>query len=146
MSGGALKPFAIFADLGDAEREDLAALIEERDVSKGETLFEEGDEADAVVLVASGRIELSTKRRRETLALGAGGTIGVLALFAVGAREVSATGMEESAVLLLRREEFLRFAEDHPRAAFRIAAAAVAESAMHARAALAIVDPTGLRE
>jgi len=146
MSGDALKPFAIFTELSDVEREDLTALLEERDLSKGETLFEEGDDADALVLVVNGCVELATRRRADTLALSAGGTIGALALFAVGTREMTATGREPSDVLLLRREEFLRFAEDHPRAAFRIAAAVATESALHARAALASVDPSGAGE
>ncbi len=66
--------------------------------------------------------------------VGAGGSFGLLALFAVGARQTSAVGADSSDLLLLRREEFLRFADDHPRAAFRIAAAVAAEVAQHARA------------
>lgn len=151
MSGGAqLKGFSLFADLGDAEREDLAELLEERDLSVRETLFAEGEEADALVLVLSGRVEIESPRSRERLSIGAGGTIGALALFSVGLREGEATGAEPSEVRLLRREEFLRFAEDHPRAAFRIAAAAAAEVAQHAREALprygVSVDPSRAAE
>ena len=100
---------------------ELAELLEERDLSAGETLFVEGEEADALVLVAARRVELATRRGVETIAVGAGRTLGLLALFAVGARETSAVGVDASDLRLLRREEFLRFAEDHPRAAFRIA-------------------------
>jgi CRP-like cAMP-binding protein len=131
-----LKPFALFGDLGDGEREELAALLEPRDLSVGETLFVEGEESDALVLVLRGSVELASRRSVEKIAVGAGGTIGLLALFAVGARETSAVGIDASDLLLLRREEFLRFAEDHPRAAFRIAAAVAAEVAQHARAVL----------
>lgn len=137
MSDGDLKPFALFADLGDAEREELASLLEERDLSTGETLFEEGDDADALVLVLRGRVELTCRRSGEKVHAGPGDTIGALAIFAVGSRETTAVGAEASDVRLLRREDFLRFAEDHPRAAFRIAAAVAAEVAQHARAALA---------
>ena len=137
MSGALLKSFGIFADLGDAEREDLFDLLEERDVSAGETLFEEGDEADALVLLMRGRLVVASRRRSESVSLGAGTAIGGLALFSVGVREVSAKGAESSEVRLLRREDFLRFAEDHPRPAFRIAAAVASEVALHARAALA---------
>lgn len=137
MSAAAeLKRFAIFADLGEAEREELAALLEERDLSAGETLFDEGDESDALLLVLQGRLELKSRRRPEPLSLGAGDTMGGLALFAVGSREVAAVGAEPTALRVLRREDFLRFAEDQPRAAFRIAAALVSDVAQHARAAL----------
>ena len=136
MNATALKPFALFSDLGDGEREELAELLEERDLSVGETLVVEGEESDALVLVLRGSVELASRRSVEKIAVGAGGTIGLLALFAVGARETSAVGVDASDLWLLRREEFLRFAEDHPRAAFRIAAAAAAEVAQHARAVL----------
>jgi CRP-like cAMP-binding protein len=137
VSATELKAFALFSDLGDGEREELAALLEERDLLIGETLFEQGDEADALVLVVRGRVELASRRSAEKLALGAGTTIGELALFAVGTRETSAVGADASNLLLLRREALLRFAEDHPRAAFRIAAAIAAAVAQRARAALA---------
>ena len=143
MSGAALKPFALFAELGDAERDELADLLEERDLSNGETLFEEGDDSDALVLVLSGRIEVASRRKRETISIGAGGTVGALSLFTLGARATTVVGAEESELRLLRREEFLRFAEDHPRPAFRVAAAVAAEVAQHARAAVSdSVDPT----
>jgi NTE family protein len=135
-----LKAFALFSDLGEGEREELAALLEERDLSMGETLFEQGDEADALVLVVRGRVELASRGSTEKVEVGAGTTIGVLALFALGTRETSVVGVDASDLLLLRREEFLRFAEDHPRVAFRIAAAVAAEVAQHARAALASGD------
>jgi len=131
-----LKRFALFADLGEGEREELASLLEERDLSTGETLFDEGDDADALLLVLEGRLELRSRRRAEPLSIGAGEVLGGLALFAVGCREVSAVGGEPTALRLLRREDFLRFAEDQPRAAFRIAAALVADVAQHARAAV----------
>lgn len=146
MSAAPLKRFALFADLGDTEREDLAELLEERDLSPRETLFAEGEESDALVLVLSGRVEIAAQCSRERLAIGPGGTIGALALFSVGLREGEAVGTEASELRMLRREDFLRFAEDHPRAAFRIAAAVAAEVAQHARAALSqrsvSVDPS----
>jgi CRP-like cAMP-binding protein len=132
-----LKRFTLFADLGEGEREELAALLEGRDLSAGETLFEEGDDADALLLVLDGRLELRSRRRPEPLSVGAGEVLGGLALFAVGCREVSAVGAEPTALRLLRREDFLRFAEDQPRAAFRIAAALVSDVAQHARSTVA---------
>jgi CRP-like cAMP-binding protein len=150
MRAAQLKGFSVFADLVDAEREDLAELVEERDLSVSETLFDEGDEADAAILVLSGRVVIESPRSGERLSVGAGGTIGALALFSVGLREGDAAGAEPTQLLLLRREDFLRFAEDHPRAAFRIAAAVAAEVAQHARAALpqrgVSVDPSQLGE
>jgi CRP-like cAMP-binding protein len=140
VNAAELKAFSLFSDLGDAEREELAELLEERDLSAGETLFVEGEESDTLVLVLRGSVEVASRRSVEKIAVGAGGTFGLLALFAVGTRQTSAIGAGASDLLLLRREEFLRFADDHPRAAFRIAAAAAAEVAQHARAVITSGD------
>jgi CRP-like cAMP-binding protein len=142
MTGAELKPFALFAELADAERDELAELLEERDLSNGETLFEEGDDSDALVLVLSGRVEVSSRRRRDPLSIGPGGSFGAVSLFTFGTRAATVVGAESSDLRLLRREEFLRFADDHPRPAFRIAAAVAAEVAEHARMAVSdSVDP-----
>lgn len=144
--GTALKAFAPFADLSDEERSDIADLLEERILSPGETLFALGDDAEALVLVVEGAVTISSPRVAEPAQLGAGAVIGGAALFTVGARESSAAGAERSQLLLLRREDFLRLAEDNPRTACRVAMALSAELALHLRGALrelvvASVDP-----
>jgi len=133
----ALKSFAIFADLSDGERDEIAELVEERHLSPGETLFHEGDEADALALVVDGQVELSSRRVSEKAAVGAGCVLGGLALLAVGTREASAVGAEKSSVLVLRREDFLRLAEDSPRTAYRVAMAIAADVASLVRLAFA---------
>lgn len=143
----ALKRFAPFADLSDGERAEVADLLEERSLSPGETLFAEGDEAESLVLVVDGSLAVSSPRVDESAQVGAGTVLGGLALFAVGARESSVSGVESSRLLLLRRENFLRLAEDSPRTACRVAMAISAELAAHVRGALgqlpaASVDPT----
>jgi CRP-like cAMP-binding protein len=147
VSRDALKGFAPFADLSDGERAEVAALLEERTLSPGETLFAEGDDADALVLVATGTVEVASRRTRESARLGPGTVLGGLALFAVGAREASAAGLERADVLLLRRADFLRLAEDSPRIAWRVAMALSADLAAALRGALAAlpaasVDPS----
>lgn len=146
MTAAALKAFAPFADLSEDERAEVAALLEERSLSPGETLFVEGEEADALVLVAEGTVQVESRRTRESASLGPGAVLGGMALFAIGARETSAAGAERAEVLLLRREDFLRLAEDSPRTACRVALALGAELAATLRGALAAlpgvsVDP-----
>jgi CRP/FNR family transcriptional regulator/CRP/FNR family cyclic AMP-dependent transcriptional regulator len=136
VSGAALKGFLPFADLSEAERAEIAELLEERSLSPGETLFVEGDDADAMVLVAEGTVQVESRRTKESANLGPGTVLGGLALFAVGARETSAAGVDHAEVLLLRREDFLRLAEDSPRTACRVAMALSAELAATLRSAL----------
>lgn len=152
MSDLRLKRFAPFAELSEAECEELADLLEERRLAPGETLFAEGDDADALVLVVEGTLELSSRRLPGTWEVPAGGVLGGLSLFAVGARESGAVGGRPRAeVWLLRRGGFLRLVEDNPRAACRIATAIAAEVAGRARHALpdlgaSLVDPRSAGE
>jgi len=151
VSGESLKGFAPFADLSEAERDEVADLLEERSLSPGETLFVEGDDAEAMVLVAGGTVQIESRRVPGPASLGAGAVFGGMALFAVGARETSASGAERAEVLLLRREDFLRLAEDSPRTAYRIAMALSAEMAGLVRNALGAlpigsVDPANAGE
>lgn len=146
MTAEALKAFAPFADLSEGERGEILELLEPRRLSPGETLFAEGDDADALVLVHEGTLQVESQRTRESATLGPGTVLGGMALFAVGARETSVAGMDRAEVLLLRREDFLRLAEDSPRIACRIAMALSAELASTLRGALAAlplasVDP-----
>ncbi len=152
MSKVDLKRFAPFADLSDGERVEVAAVLEGRELSPGETLFHEGDEADAMVLVTEGMVELSRTSSAVKALLPMGSVLGGLSLFAVGTREATACGGPERArVVLLRREDWRRLAEDFPRVACRIAEAILADVATHTRAALASlqaasVDPSGSSE
>ena len=137
MKGAAsLKAFALFAELSEAERDEIAELLEERRLSPGETLFQEGDEADALALVVDGSVELSSRRAAEKAVFGGGSILGSLALLAVGSRLATAVGAERASVLLLRREDFLRLAEDNPRTACRIVSAIAADAAALTRLAL----------
>lgn len=141
MSGDELKAFGPFADLSEAERGEIVELLEERRLSPGETLFIEGDDADSLVLVHEGTLQIESRRSRESATFGPGTVLGGMALFAIGARESSAAGMDRAEVLLLRREDFLRLAEDSPRTACRVAMALSADLAASVRGVLASVDP-----
>jgi len=141
VSGDELKAFGPFADLSEAERGEIVELLEERRLSPGETLFIEGDDADSLVLVHEGTLQIESRRSRESATFGPGTVLGGMALFAIGARESSAAGMDRAEVLLLRREDFLRLAEDSPRTACRVAMALSADLAASVRGVLASVDP-----
>lgn len=146
MSGDELKAFGPFADLSETERGEIVELLELRRLSPGETLFVEGDDADSLVLVHEGTLQLESRRSRDSATFGPGAVLGGMALFAIGARETSAAGMDRAEVLLLRRENFLRLAEDSPRTACRIAMALSADLAAMVRGVLSAaplpsVDP-----
>lgn len=131
-----LKRFPLLAELVDEQYEELAACLEPRFLSADETLFEEGEEAESLVLVAAGTLRISSSRTQETSLLTAGAALGGLALFAVGTREVTAVATEAAGVLLLSRSDYRRLAEDSPHLAWRLAEGILAEVASDCRAAL----------
>lgn len=143
MIFGELKRFALMADLSDTEREELASLLQVRVLAPDETLFDEGQEADTLVLIVRGALQLTSSRTHENGVLGPGNTLGALALFRVGTREASAVAAEETQVALLTRSDFRRLADDHPRTACRLAEAVLARVAADCWAVLPRLDGGG---
>jgi NTE family protein len=131
-----LKPFAPFAELTDADRDVLLDLVERRELSAGEVVLSEGDEADGLVLVERGLLEVKSERAGELATLEAGHHLGGLSLGSMGRREVTVTASEPSSVLLLSREAFVRLVEDAPRAATRILEAVLHELSTTLRSGL----------
>jgi CRP-like cAMP-binding protein len=129
VSGPDLKGFALLAELGEEERELLVELLEPVVLAAGEQLFAEGQEADGLLLVERGSVELSSGRAGALGHVGAGDTLGSISLVAVGPREATAVAREASRLWLLSRESFRRLAYDAPRAACRILEAALADFA-----------------
>jgi len=124
-----LKRFALLAELGDEERDLVADLLERVDLDEGEQLFAEGQEADGLVLVERGSLELTSGRAGPLGRASAGDVLGTISLVAVGPREATAVAREEARLWLLSRESFRRLAYDAPRAACRILEAALADFA-----------------
>jgi len=129
VSGPDLKVFALLAELGEEERELVAELLERVELDKGEQLFAEGQEAEGLVFVERGALELSSQRAGPLGRVAAGEALGSASLVAVGPREATAVAGEDARLWLLSRESFRRLAYDSPRAACRILEAALADFA-----------------
>jgi len=92
----------------------------------GQTVFVEGDAADAAYFVLAGAVLLianGVERRVE-----ADGLIGETALIADVPRRASARAAEDAVVLCVPREVFKRVLSEFPRAAAKIRAQALARS------------------
>ena len=127
--GPELKAFALLAELSEDERELVTDLLERVDLDSGEQLFCEGQEAECLVLIETGSLDLTSARAGALGPVGAGECLGALSLVAVGPREVTAVASEAACVWVLSRESFRRLCEDAPRAACRILEAAIADFA-----------------
>jgi CRP-like cAMP-binding protein len=135
-SGPDLKAFALLAELREEERELVTDLLERTELEPGEQLFCEGQEAEGLVLIETGTLDLTSARAGALGQVGAGDCVGAVALVAVGPREVTAVASEAACIWMLSRESFLRLCEDSPRAACRILEAALADFAGAARESL----------
>ena len=102
-----------FRDLPAEHLAELGQLLITQAVSRGEVLMRQGDAADALYLVASGRFAVNVDGRR-IAEVGSGSPIGEIGFFADGIRTATVTALRNSIVLKLRKAEFAAFAERHP--------------------------------
>lgn len=106
----------IFADLTDEERIALEAELEPMPLSRGEVLVRQGEEADALYIVVSGRFDVRVAGRTETVAeIGPGSPIGEIAFLAGGERTATVTAVRDSLVVRLERSHFDRLCHRIPR-------------------------------
>ena len=130
MKADELKHFSLLTEFSDEDREALVELLEVRKLPSGKSAFREGSEAEGLVLLAEGTLNLKSKRYGGFVGtLSAPYHLGAASLVAVGRREVTALADGPCTIWLLRRSGLSRLAEDAPRAAFRLAEAALVELA-----------------
>lgn len=139
MSQVDLKQFGLLAELDEVDREALFEVLEERKASSGVPLFREGSEAEGLVLLVAGEVELKSRRSAETARLGPGSTIGALSLLVVGPREVSAIAQAPCRYLLFPRTSYRRLVDDAPRTACRLTEAIIAELSAAIREGLDVI-------
>lgn len=110
MIGGAsfLRNVPVLAGLSDELLEQLAAQITERHFNAGEWVLREGDVADSLFIVRSGRIEVIDEGPPESLirVLRRGEVLGELALLREGTRSASARARRDAQLLELGRAPF----------------------------------------
>jgi NTE family protein len=105
----------IFHDLEEEERARLAAELETLNLRRGEVLVRQGEMAEALYIVVTGRFAVTIEGRREAVAeLGPGQPIGEIAFLAGGARTATVTALRDSLVLRLGRAEFEALSSKSP--------------------------------
>lgn len=116
----------IFSSLSEDELAALAKITAERHFSSGQVIFFEGDTAGWFYIVAAGRVKAfkqSSSGKEFTLAFfGPGEIFGEVAVFENRPFPASASAQfaGDTAVLAIRREDFLEFLAKHPQVALRI--------------------------
>lgn len=112
------------AQLNSKELDDLNAWGHRRHFSKGQTLFNEGDPSDRVVVILSGRVKIAhfTEDGREVILAvrEPGDIIGELSAIDGEPRSASGVALEAGHSLVLPAEDFRKYLEGHPRIALLI--------------------------
>jgi CRP-like cAMP-binding protein len=130
LKGEDLKVFALLAAFTDEDREALADVLEERTLVEGKSAFREGSEGEGLVLLVEGQLNLKSKRYGGFVGtITAPHHLGAVSLFSMGMREVTAVAEASCKLWTLSRSGLWRLADDAPRAAFRLAEAAMSELA-----------------
>jgi CRP-like cAMP-binding protein len=117
-----LERVAVLEVLGRDALRILAIGAESRRLKAGDTLFREGEDADAAFVVASGTVALKnvlTNGQPEVLA-GPGCLIGETALITEARRPATAIGRADAMLLRIPRNTFLRTLEGYPSAAVKL--------------------------
>lgn len=114
----------IFSTLKEKDLKKLHSLAIEKSVRRGEYVFLRGTFGKVLYLVLEGliKIEQPTERGKvKTLALlGPGECFGEMAIITNLPRSASALALENSKLLMLKREVFLTHLQNHPEISLRI--------------------------
>jgi CRP/FNR family transcriptional regulator, cyclic AMP receptor protein len=119
-----LSHVSLFADLDEDHLRQVAEQLRPRRYRRGETVFVTGDPGTSLCMVSTGRVKLaltSTEGREVILdVLGPGEVFGELALLDGEPRSADAVAVERTELLLLQRDEFIRFLRARPEVAINL--------------------------
>lgn len=111
LDPSALKTLPLFSGFSESELEGIGALAASRVVPKNHVIFNNGDEADALYILASGRVKvfkINDLGREAILAvLGSGDFFGEMSLFDDQPRSASVQSLEACSLILLPKQAFL---------------------------------------
>lgn len=118
MDSTVLANVTLFKGLSEADRDNLASLMSESTLKRGESLFHEGDAGDRLYLVVDGKVKLShtaSDGRENLLAvLGPGEIIGELSLFDLQPRSSTVTAIAHTRLFSLSHTDMRAYIENHP--------------------------------
>ena len=122
-----LADIKMFELLDEDDRVALAAMVDEKTVPSGQTLFQAGDPGDSLFIVREGQIELfikdTTGQKIVLHTAESGDMFGELAMLDFGARTATAVALTESILLVLDREDLVMLFKRIPEAALHMLAA-----------------------
>lgn len=116
--GEQFAPESFWAALDPAEQQDFTAVAQRRTFARGATLMREGEPADYVIVVLSGRTKICVSEYGRELLLaerGPGELIGERAALEVSERSATVVALTTVHVLVVTTDRFAEFVSSHPR-------------------------------
>ena len=114
----------LFSALDDAAASSLRESLSALKLSKGQTLFKEGDSGDRLFIIVSGKIKLGTTSgdgRENLLAiLGPGEMFGELSLFDPEPRTSTATAVTDVRLVSLAHDQVIGLVTSHPQVSLEL--------------------------
>lgn len=121
-----LKGISIFELLHDADREELAKVVDVVSLKAEDVLFEAGEPGDSLFIVRAGEVELyikDTAGQKIVLTIAEQGQVfGELSLLDSGPRTATAIALSDAELLVLDREDLLLLFQKRPDAALHMLA------------------------
>ncbi len=119
-----LRQVSLFRSLSDKALLDLSAITIEQLVPPKTIVFKEGDKGDALYIVKSGRVNI-LKRNNSGIdsvlvSLGKGAVIGDMAIIDEQPRSASVQTIQESAFLIITKDDFRSLLSEIPEISFQI--------------------------
>ena len=108
METSRIATFPVFADLPEAEVEELAGAVHELSVADGSTVVTVDDYGDAVYLVEEGTADVVNESGETTQTLGTGDTFGEIGLLLTGQRTATVVARTPLKLLSLSGVDFER--------------------------------------
>ncbi len=124
MDPEVLRRAPLFASLADDAFAALTKELVEVDLSRGSSLFEEGDQGDQLYFLISGKIKLGRRvpdgRENLLAVLGPGEIFGEMALFDPSPRTATATAVSETRLVGLKHENLKELLQTRPEVAMQL--------------------------
>lgn len=108
METSRIAAFPVFADLPEAELDELAGAVHELAVAERSTVVNVDDYGDAVYLVEEGTADVMNERGETTQTLTAGDTFGEIGLLLTGQRTATVVARSPLKLLSLSGADFER--------------------------------------
>lgn len=106
-----LAALPLFMGIAEDELAALSKMMRTAETPRGEDVWREGDEADGLHVILSGRAsvlgELPSEREVEVATLGPGGVLGEIPLLGGGQRWATVRAVDDARFLVLGRNDFL---------------------------------------